>query len=492
MKSFQFSLSFCGALLLSFSSLFAGVDDQELLDLEIRHSLVQVGITVVHFDDTRPWITESSSHYQVTGLVLPNRRILVLGNDIHNAALVEVTKFSSYKKVLARVTRRDLATNLAVLEVDDPSFFDDLEPLVVGRDPAIGRSLVAVKIDDVFRVHREEVRISGLKIITNSKSVLFPVTFFRSDESFLSGGILIDGKKLYGFLGYVDNDKNVDSILPSVLRAFMEDENRPFVSQGFIFQSLTDPVLQDYYGLPAKYAEISSGALVSNVIPGSSAYQKLKKNDIILSIAGKTIDQRGYYMDPRYGPQPGQLLFFREGERIRKPGEVVAVHIVRDRKELTLHLPLKESNGDAERIPYIVEGRPPYFVESGYVFVELSLPYVQKAFGNSWREKAVELAYLFDTERYNESDQTERIVLIAGVLPHEANRGFDQIRALPVRSVNGVAIRSVAGLKAAIERLASQNEEFCVIQTSSPLQIPIDLKDRELINSQIKQHYRLP
>jgi hypothetical protein len=458
-----------------------------LTDEEIRRGLVMVRITMMDFDESRPWISARGNLFAVFGLVIPGNRILVLANDIRNAGVIEVAKFSSYKRYMAKVQKIAGEVNLAILSVDDGSFFDDLIPMEYGRDPAPGAGLTAVKIDDLFRVQREAVRSEGMKTTANYETVTFPVFLFSATDTYRDGGAMLCGKKLCGFMGYSNGKTKRTEFFPPSLISEIASGRGEFVSQGFEIGEMVDPVLREYFGAP----ETNGGALITKIVPGTSADGSLMEGDILLELAGKRIDGKGYYRDPRYGLEPAGLLFFRDAERIRYPGETISARVLRGRTEKNIEIALKKYDLTVERIPRFVEGRVPFHMESGFVFIELSVQYLEKRFGQNWRSRAVEFARIYETERFNSTGRPDRVVIISDVLPDETNRGYENLQSSILLSVEGMSITGVERLEALLSELA-KTREFCRIETGSGIPIFLNLKERELIAKRIRKRYGLP
>ena len=462
-------------------------------DDAIRRSIVLVRISPVRFHRARPWLKEPGESFTVAGLVLPGQRILVLGNDIRDARLLEATKFSSYRRSLAKVQRLDLEANLALLTVEDPNFFSDLKPLPVGQDPVPGSKVTAVKVDDIFRVYRENAHIMEVNPGADFGYSFLPVAVFRTGEPIQGGGLLLGPKGVAGFIGYADQDKKAEAIPPSTFDSFQKRARDSkgyggFVSQGFYLQNLVDPVRREFYSLPAG----SGGAIVTRILPGTSAYGVLQKEDILLSIDGVKLDARGFYEDPRFGRQPAQMLLARKGDRARLPGETAAVTVLRKGKRMSVKMPLKAYAGSAERIPWLVDGPSEFFLENGVIFLELSVPFMREVFGNRWQTNASHLSYLFATRRFYAKPGEDRVVIMAGALPDDANRGYENLPMGRVETVNGKPVVNLRGLFRAIEMLAREGAPVAELQISGGYRVFLDLKNRDAVNQRILKRYRLP
>jgi hypothetical protein len=463
------------------------------LDLSIRKSIVLVRITPVYYNYAIPWLKEPGDSYTVVGLVMPGRRILVLANDIRNAALLEVTRYSSYERSLAQVDLMDLEANLALLKVDDPAFFENLLPLPAGADPVPGASVTAVKVDQVFRVYREQLQIKEVNASADFGFTHLPVAVFRSSEPFLGGGILLcEVRHVCGFIGYSDQEKRTESIPPSTFETFRKraavQDYAGFVSQGFELAELVDPVQREYYRLP----EGLRGALVSRIIPGTSAYGLLQPEDVLLAFGGVPIDELGFYEDARYGRQHALLLGNRGPQGLRRPGETVLLRVFRDGREITVRMPLRAYSGRGERIPWLVEGEPHYLVENGLLFLEMSVPLVRQLYGKSWERNAVELAHIYQERRFYEQPGEDRVILLAGALPDPVTRGYEDLRGVPVVALDGQPVINLKTMRATLLKLQEAGRNIVQMELSGGQFIYLDIKDRDRINRRVRERYQIP
>lgn len=472
----------------------AETDREPPLDLSIRKSVVLVRITPIFYNYAIPWVKQPGQSYTVVGLVMPGKKILVLANDIRDAALLEVTRYSSYERSLAKVDLLDIEANLALLSVEDESFFDNLLPLPTGEDPAPGDAVTAVKVDQVFRVYREKLQIKEVNASADFGFTHLPVTVFRSSEPFQNGGILLCGvRHVCGFIGYSDQEKRTESIPPSTFEVFRKrasaDVYAGFVAQGYVLDALVDPVQREYYRMPKSVR----GALVSQVIPGTSAFGVLKPEDVLLSLDGVAVDDLGFYEDAQFGRQNALLLGNRSPHGIRRPGDTVKVRVFRDGKEQTLDMPLRAYSGRAERVRWLIQGQPEYLLENGLLFLEMSVPLLRQLYGKAWQRSAIELAEIYQDRRfYDHPGQDDRIILLAGALPDPVTRGYEELRAAPVVALNGKPIANLKQMREKILELKRSGQEIVQLELSGGQPVYLNIKDRDTINSRINERYQIP
>ena len=103
----------------------------------LRAGIVSVRVTGQDWNWRAPWEKQAPWTRTVTGLVVPGRRILVASTAFGNHLLVEAQKLGSEARTVARVELVDQEGPLALVAVDDPAFWDGLEPLPLAeRAPA--------------------------------------------------------------------------------------------------------------------------------------------------------------------------------------------------------------------------------------------------------------------------------------------------------------------------------------------------------------------
>ena len=281
-------------------------------DLNIKKSIVFLEITPRYYNYRKPWLIENRDSFHSLALVMPNNKILAVAGDVANTALIEVSKHSSYEKRIAKLDRIDYIANLALLSLKregkiseigqkrPKDFFKDLKPLKLGKEMRLGKKAMGVRTDLLFHVYRESFALQDVNFSYRSGFTGVPLYSFKSQSNFPLGGLLLCKKTLCGFISYSNKRGEGEAILPSIIRAFLANWKKDkkvstpfysgFVSQGFRLKNLVDPVKRSYLGLSAK----NRGAMVSRVLPGTSAWGILKKKDIILKIDDFPIDNLGF------------------------------------------------------------------------------------------------------------------------------------------------------------------------------------------------------
>src|SRR5512139_1707194 len=103
----------------------------------LRAGIVSVRVTGQDWNWRAPWEKQQPWTRTVTGLVVPGKRILVASTAFGNHLLVEAQKLGREERTVARVTLVDHEGPLALIEVDDPAFWEGLQPLpILERAPS--------------------------------------------------------------------------------------------------------------------------------------------------------------------------------------------------------------------------------------------------------------------------------------------------------------------------------------------------------------------
>ena len=117
---------------LGLSSVAAALDDQasdSTRESKIRESVVKISATMRYPDLTHPWTKHSPQEASGTGVVIDGKRILTNAHVVLYASQLFVESYQSSDKLPAKVEAVSPGIDLAVLKLEDESFFDKRPPL---------------------------------------------------------------------------------------------------------------------------------------------------------------------------------------------------------------------------------------------------------------------------------------------------------------------------------------------------------------------------
>src|SRR5580692_2775373 len=111
---------------------FAAVDQAQSdgEESKIRESVVKISATMRYPDMTHPWTKHSPQEASGTGVVIDGKRILTNAHVVLYASQLFVESYQSSDKLPARVEAVSPGIDLAVIKLEDESFFDKRTPVL--------------------------------------------------------------------------------------------------------------------------------------------------------------------------------------------------------------------------------------------------------------------------------------------------------------------------------------------------------------------------
>jgi hypothetical protein len=192
---------------------------------------------------------------------------------------------------------------------------------------------------------------------------------------------------------------------------------------------------------------VKGGVYVTHVEQGSPGEAAgIQQGDVLTSIAGKSIDQDGNYIDARYGKLSLVNLI-----SLQQSGAKVPFDLLREGKPMTIQVSVQHRPADSYVIPpYVANKAPDYYVLGGLVLQELSRDYL-KEWGADWQKKAPERLVYYD--QYQSDlfhDGVKHLVILSQVMPTEDSIGYEDLGALVVTKINNIPLKSFADVPNAL------------------------------------------
>ncbi|MFN8091072.1 MAG: hypothetical protein U0599_02370 [Vicinamibacteria bacterium] len=413
----------------------------------LRRGIVSLRITGQDWNARAPWEKQAPWTRTVTGLVVPGRHILTASSGFGNHLLVEAQKLGGEARTVARVSLVDQEGPLALVEVDDPAFWADLEPLPLAKRVPVEGPLTIHRwqrtgLLDSYTATVRQVRAGRHAL---SQTTLLTLEVATATDGLGDSDVVMVGGRVAGLLTGRASD-TFAAIASPVLEQFLDGAAAGswpgFARAGLAWQELTNPALREALGLTAG----ESGVRLTRVAPNGSAGSLLRPGDVLLELGGQKIDAQGRYEHPTYGKMLMALLF-TDG---RKPGDTLVARVLRDGQRLDVPLTLKRMRPDEEKVPPYEFGHGPgYVVVGGLVFQELTRPYLG-AWGDWTRRAPPRLLVAIDREGALPDAKAPRIILLSSVLPDPANLGFQELRDQIVAKINGRTIGSLDDVREAV------------------------------------------
>ena len=422
----------------------------------IEASVVKIFSTVRRPDPYKPWTKASPNDITGSGVIIEGKRILTNAHVVNYASQVEVQAAQSGDKVAAKVIAIARGLDLAVLELEDPSFFD--------RRPPVSRSAV---LPDV----REQVFAYGYPVGGNSlsttKGIVSRVEFvpYSSFSSGLriqidapinpgnSGGPVIAGDKMIGLaFSMAAGAQNIGYVIPNEeIELFLRDvadgryDGKPLLHDSI--QTLENPALRAFLKLDKSV----EGAVVHKPYR-TDAYWPLKEWDVVTHIGEYPVDNQAMV-------KLGSTLRVRFQYRIQQVARngKVPMTIIRNGKSMKVDVPA--TGPRPLLIPDLNGGYPSYFIYGPIAFTRASAEFLSFIGGNA----AAMHGYAFNaspliTRRGDSPDaqREELVVISAPFFPHKVVSGYSNRFGSVVESINGKPVRSLSHLVALLRDLKDE------------------------------------
>ncbi|MCK4998203.1 MAG: trypsin-like peptidase domain-containing protein [Anaerohalosphaera sp.] len=438
-------------------------------------SVVMLRCVQQDYDYVTPWKQKQMSQGIGSGFIIAGNRILTNAHNVANNKFVEVKKQNFAKRYVGKVVYAGHDCDLAIIDVAEPGFYDDMIALELGELPKTNSTVQTYGFPmGGSRISVTEGVVSRLQIGSYSHTQADSHLQVQTDAAINpgnSGGPVIQNGKVVGvaFQGMQSAD-NIGYMIPTkVIRHFLKDiEDKRydgFGSFGFsMFAGLHNKAYADYLKVPAGVEGIvilstQMNSSVENVLQSGDVVTKIEDYDIdndgMITIYGLMLDMSEATEQKQIGEEV-ELTFYRNGEKMQAKVKVA------------LNLPV---------IAYSVEfdKHPRYKIFAGLTFVPVSRNYLQ-TWGRTWiTDLPQSLRYLFlDSGYLNDKRDRKEYVVLAEILADEINSYANEFKHKVLESINGIEILSLNDLEDAFEKTVDGFCEIKFMGVSTPLTLDCD------------------
>ncbi len=432
---------------------------------DVQRSLVRIAATSVTPDYLQPWNPGSTGGGVGTGFVIDGRRILTNAHVISNTKFLVVERESDPKQYTARVKYVAHDSDLALLELDDPTFFENTPALEFGAIPEL-ESTVAV-YGYPLGGDRASVTtgvVSRIDFLPYSHSVADSHLAIQIDAAINpgnSGGPVMQqgrvvGVAFQGFSGAVA--QNVGFMIPvPVIRRFLADiadgSYDRYVDLAVSYFKLQNPAQRRALGL----ANDDRGVLISRVLTGGSCDGKLENGDVLVALNGHPVASDGFV------DLDGKRVEMPEIVERKLKGEQVALDVIRSGQSVRVDVDLQPAWQFAQQSARY-DVLPRYVVFGGLVFQPLGRELMESMRIEDMRIRYFHEFYVTD-QLY--VDRPE-IVLLSNILPDPVNTYLMPFRLTVVDEINGRKIRTLRDVSEAL-KMDVPTHVIRVIGTTRPI-----------------------
>ncbi len=433
----------------------------------VENSVVRVFSTRRLPDLGKPWSKQAASEVSGTGVIIEGNRILTNAHVVLYASQVQVQGSQSGDKLSARVEAIAPGIDLAVLKVEDDSFFTTRPPLPRAntlpevKDPIIaigyptGGSSLSITKGIVSRIEfaNYNYSVAGLRIQIDA--AINPGN---------SGGPAVMGDKMIGLaFSTLSGAQNIGYIIPcEEIELFLQDiadghyDGKPAMYDGV--QTLENPALRASLKL-----DKSVGGVVVREPYGSSPDYPLKPWDIITKIGDTPIDDQGKV---KLGASL-QVSYLYQVQKIAQNGKL-PLTVVRGGKEVAVTLPVPTQR--ARVLPNLQGNYPDYFIYGPMVFASGTEDFMNALTSGTNSGTVHTSLELSDSPLATRRGAPpafageELVIVPSPFFPHKLSTGYSSPAGQVVKAVNGIAVKNLRHL---VEILRDAKDDYVSIEFSS-------------------------
>ena len=411
--------------------------------IEPERSVIQILTYRQSPDWSAPWRFDAVQRAGGSGFVIRGKRIMTNAHVVSWCRQIIVRKYQDAKPYIAQVEFVAHDCDLAILTLEDESFFDGLPALEFGELPKVRSTVVTYGYPaggeeiSYTRGVVSRIELSPYSHIGNRR--LLTVQTDAAINPGNSGGPVVQDDRVVGvaFQGIQGLENTGFFIPPPVIQRFLKDiedkhyDGVPLAGAGIT--SLQNPAYRARLKLP----DNNLGARVDRIRSKAGITNLLRADDVLLKIGEFPVASDGTIL------YQGNRVFCALGFQLGQSGDSVSVQLwrdghVRDEKVIVT------ATTDDQREGNQYDVQPRYFVFGGLVFTPLSLDYMRDAGREGAEVSAGELNYeLFFRARETPDLAREEPVVLSSVLSDQVNANLGTRGRVLVDRINGIRIEKI-------------------------------------------------
>jgi S1-C subfamily serine protease len=411
----------------------------------VENSVVKIFATARYPDLYRPWTKQPPREGTGTGVIVAGQRILTNAHVVAYASQIQVQPNQSGDKYTATVEAYSTAMDLAVLRIDDETFFESRPPLpradtlpgikdtVMAYGFPTGGSTLAITKGIVSRIEYTAYNFPGAGLRIQIDAAINPGN---------SGGPALVDNRMIGVafsrlggsdnIGYIIPNEEIDLFLADITDGRYDGKPTNFDE----FQTLINPGLRTFLNLDRSV----EGVVVRETDDRSADYP-LKPWDVVTHIGDTRIDNEGMIILA----ENVRVAFKYRIQQIARDG-TVPLTVLRGGETLTLNVPLHLDRPLA--IPFLKGDYPRYFVHGPLVFSVATQEFVG-GFNNFALLNALTFAEspLVTRRIARPAFPDEELVVVSSpFFPHQLTKGYNNPAGRVLRAINGTTPRNLLHL----------------------------------------------
>ncbi len=428
-------------------------------------SVVKVFSTALPANPYKPWTKGTPTSVTGSGVVIEGHRILTNAHVVRYGSDFQVQDSQSGDKVSATLETMAPGIDLAVLKLDDDSFF--------AKHPPLPRAAALPQVRDAVTVYGYP---EGGDTLSITKGIVSRVEFvpYNFDVSGLriqidaainagnsGGAAMVDGKMIGIAFSRLGDSSNIGYIIPSEEIDLFLQETKNGVYQGKPamyddLQTMENQALRPFLQVGPEV----HGMIVNNPFSSDASYP-LKPWDVITKIGDADIDDRGMITQGDF-----HIRFRYLVQKFAKDGKV-PLTIVRKGTPLQVEVPVLTER--PALVPFLRGDYPSYFICGPLVFSNATKEFLED-FVPTTKGAAVLNGFIAEENPISSrlmdkpAFAGERLVVVSSpFFPDKLAEGYGDPMVSVVQSINDVPIKNLAHL---VQVLRDSKDDFITIRFS--------------------------
>ena len=428
----------------------------------IRDLVVKIHASQQGPDLLRPWTKSSPRQVKGSGVVIDGKRILTNAHVVKYASQIYVQPNQSASYIPARIEAIAPGIDLAILKLDDESFFDNRGTLSFAQE--------LPRVKDAINVYGYPTGGTELSVTQGIVSRIEYTDYYYQTTGLRiqvdaalnfgnSGGPAVSDGKLVGLVfSLIQNAQNIGYLIPvEEIQLFLKDvadgvyDGKPQLND--LVQTVENDALRQRLGLPKGI----NGVMVAQPYQDSPGYP-LQEWDVITKIGDMPIDADGK-VSIRYDLRLSASYLV---QKFAKNG-LLPLTVYRDGRLIPVSLPVRSQRDLV--IPFLMDKNPRYFIFGPFVFSQTTQDYLERL-GNQPPPSLGRSPSPLVTRRFDKPTfENEELVVVASPLfPHRITRGYDDPNRSVLSEVNGVPVKNLRQL---VEILRDSHDEQITFKFAS-------------------------
>lgn len=459
-------------------------------DHVIQGSIVKIMATHNHADYRSPWQRKGIHSVTGSGVIINGKRILTNAHVVADQTLLEVQREGSGSTYTADVAYVCHTCDLALLTIEDETFFENTTALEVDGLPKLqsrvnvygfptGGETISVTEGIVSRIEVDYyVHSSDRYLLAQVDAAINPGN---------SGGPVISNGKIVGIaMQAMEQAENIGYMVPApIIKHFLTDvqdgQFDGFPELDIYIQLTENKALRESLNLPKS----AGGLFVTGVAEKSHLLDVIKPGDVILEIDGHAIGRDG-----KVKVENGLRVDSSHLEYLKQVGENLELKLFREGKIIKQNISLVKRKKRINKKEY--DRAPTYFVFAGLVMQPLSNGYLAAHHNSRYFMTPYIPDYTMEGYRKLIPDriksQPDQVIVLSRVLPDAINQGYKNMEHSVVYSVNSTTVKDMRHL---IKLIETADTPYLKITTDFGNIIIMDRKTAQKRNAIILEKYQV-